>query len=373
MARVISAGVNVCNSVVIFRANMATANLPVWARDWVQTKGDEVRVEFGDLPEKEISDVILTAPITKLRFSLCDISHLPTLTLPPTLQHMTIYACSHVALPACLPNAQHTLALFEAKSIDCLPTAIPHLKELTIDGCSITDIPPELMNDAGMLEKLSVCSNYIRVIPSSICNAHALVEMDLCNNQLESIPPEIGNLTNLRILILTTNKLRELPESFGALKALEQLWLGGNDITQLPKSVGGMSSLQELYMPHNKLSALPVTFGSLRALKYVDLSTNEFEDGPPVELGGLHNLETLILDYNPLGTTGALLYWDMPRLQYIKMSCTQITTLSFPCNMRMPALKKLFVRDNPDLRCSLHEIEAKLPTQATLYAGGTKI
>ena len=67
------------------------------------------------------------------------------------------------------------------------------------------------------LKQLGSCSN--------------ITLLSLCGNYLEVLPDEIGRIRNLTVLNLSNNKLKYLPYSFTKLKKLQAMWLSDNQVS----------------------------------------------------------------------------------------------------------------------------------------------
>lgn len=73
----------------------------------------------------------------------------------------------------------------------------------------------------------------------------------------------------------------------------------------IPPELGGLANLEHLLLGRNELTgAIPPELGGLANLKTLSLGRNELTDAIPRELGGLVNLETLSLRWNAL--TGSI-------------------------------------------------------------------
>jgi len=101
-------------------------------------------------------------------------------------------------------------------------TAFPHLHELNLSRCRLTQLPKEV----GMLKSVK------RFIAD--------------RNKLETLPPQIGDMESLQELILNRNELKALPKEIGKLQSLYLIDLWSNHIDEIPESMRKMSALREL-------------------------------------------------------------------------------------------------------------------------------
>jgi Leucine-rich repeat (LRR) protein len=73
--------------------------------------------------------------------------------------------------------------------------------------------------------------------------------------------PAAGQLTSLHTLSLSSNQLSTLPSSITALTSLQELSLAGNKLTCLPAGLGALAQLKKLALNGNQLQALPQVGG----------------------------------------------------------------------------------------------------------------
>ena len=357
------------------------SHLPAWVRDSIHEDGT-VAVFHTGIPSKDEMTIICGMPITTLKIqphSYFD-RFVRLSELPASLQDLTISRCDLVSLPASLPVTLHEISIYNIRHLDAFD--LSHVVRLALHSCHIDCIPDDFFNNASdTLEILNLANNNLRTLPDNIGNIHTLVELVVENNQLETLPSTIGNLHCLRKLRVPINKLQSLPESIGNLRALDYLCVRLNKLMMLPDSIGGMSALTTLYLACNELRALPASFGQLQALRILWLHNNKFTHGPPEVLKQLNiTLEKLTLSYNPLGPAGTLIFhWNMPCLQRLELTDTDLGSLSLPRIVRMPQLKHLTMFDNPGIKflppaiASMHNLvtihnEISIPLPSTMHA-----
>ena len=88
---------------------------------------------------------------------------------------------------------------------------------------------------------------------------------------------------------------RYLPPEIGCLQSLEYLDLSFNKIRSLPTEITNLNALISLKVANNKLVEIPSGLSSLQRLENLDLSNNRLASLECLELGSMHNLQTLNL------------------------------------------------------------------------------
>ncbi|KAM0927515.1 hypothetical protein ACQ4PT_002928 [Festuca glaucescens] len=186
------------------------------------------------------------------------------------------------------------------------------------------------MANCSQLATLLIANNsFSGRLPSSIVNLSTTLEYLYLgyNNISGHIPADIGNLVGLNVLeIEHTFMSGVIPESIGKLVNLVQLYLENNSFSGLiPPSIGNLTQLEWLLAPSNNLEGpIPANLGKLKYLQilnlsmnynlngliakeilgltslsyYLDLSYNSLSGPIPSEVGGLHNLNKLVLSGN---------------------------------------------------------------------------
>ncbi|KAL6626760.1 hypothetical protein ACP70R_030486 [Stipagrostis hirtigluma subsp. patula] len=214
-----------------------------------------------------------------------------------------------------------------------LPSSIGNLSTtlqiLGLDHTRISGSIPSDISNLVSLEVLGVMYTFISgIIPESIGRLGNLVELDLYNTHLSGfIPSSIGNLSNLHILDANTGNLEgAIPTSLGELKNLIVLDLSNNhlngsiprEIFELPlvsiylnlsynslsgplPEVGGLGNLNSLVLSGNQLSGqIPDSIGDCSVLQQLRLDNNSFEGSIPQSLNNIRGLIALNLSMNRL-------------------------------------------------------------------------
>ncbi|KAK6913995.1 hypothetical protein RJ641_021316 [Dillenia turbinata] len=162
------------------------------------------------------------------------------------------------------------------------------LKELELSKVPSRPSSFPLLNEISGLKrltKLSVCHFSIRPLRWTL--------LQLGNTRQENLMlQEISCLNNLEYLDLSFNKIKNLPVEICCLKALISLKVA-----------------------NNKLEELPLGLSFLQRLGYLDLSSNRLTSWGPLELGSMHNLRHLNLQYNKFHSCCQIPSWIFCNLE----------------------------------------------------------
>lgn len=177
------------------------------------------------------------------------------------------------------------------------------LKNLKFFGNEIDLFPAEIGNLVA-LECLQVKLSPLDVNGLALKKLKGLKELEL-----SKVPPrpsvltllsEIAGLTCLTKLSVCHFSIRYLPPEIGCLSSLEHLDLSFNKMKYLPTEISYLKALISLKVANNKLVELPSGLSSLQKLENLDLSNNRLTSLGCLELGLMHNLQKLNLQYNKL-------------------------------------------------------------------------
>ncbi|OBA27875.1 L domain-like protein [Hanseniaspora valbyensis NRRL Y-1626] len=128
---------------------------------------------------------------------------------------------------------------------------LTNLKELWLGKNKLQDITLPNLNN---LKILSLPSNKLNKIPSSVKNLPNLTELYLSGNKIEKIE-NLETLSKLEILDLNYNKIEHV-ENITALTSLTDLWLSYNQIDdtfkQLEENISSLP-LETIYLENNPI------------------------------------------------------------------------------------------------------------------------
>ena len=156
------------------------------------------------------------------------------------------------------------------------------LKKLCLSNNSIKNL--ETICKIKGLEKLSLVSNQISVIPDNIYSMENLESLDLSKNNIFCIPEELNKCKKLKFLYLNKNKIDRIPiKLFSMLCNLDLLDIRENpivypadsteiDILELKKEMGDNLIVESMYYKrikelYDQLSAKPVRFNFINLRK----------------------------------------------------------------------------------------------------------
>ncbi|KAF8077229.1 hypothetical protein N665_1054s0006 [Sinapis alba] len=176
-------------------------------------------------------------------------------------------------------NLQHLPKTIE----DCIS-----LEELNANFNELDRLPETIGFELTNLTKLSVNSNKLVLLPSSLSHLTSLRVLDARLNCLVSLPDDLENLVNLQVLNVSQNfqHLKELPYSVGLLISLVELDVSYNGITILPDSIGCLHQIQKLSIEGNPLVSPPfevVEQGLVAVKQYMSEKMTESYKGTPMK------------------------------------------------------------------------------------------
>ncbi|CAH0715389.1 unnamed protein product, partial [Brenthis ino] len=215
------------------------------------------------------------------------------------------------------------------------------LQWLRLDKTNLEEIPEEL-GKLMKLENLSLKKNNLEKLFGELTELKCLRSLNVRHNNVKSsgIPAELFKLEELTTLDLSHNRLKEVPEGLEKAK-----------------------SLLVLNLSHNKIESIPPTlFVQLTDLLFLDLSNNALETLPP-QTRRLANLQTLILNDNPLGLFQLRQLPSLQSLETLHMRNTQRTLANLPtsldtlCNLSDVDLSKNALTKVPDALYSLQSLK----------------
>ena len=229
--------------------------------------------------------------------------------------------------------------LLEFKAIDASVSSPDQIKRLDLSGHDISELP-ESFGLLSELIALNLSANQLQSLPESISSMTKLSNLDLRRNHFSKLPAVLlslpllslnlnGNMLDdvsalkgmkdlrvvdlsvnaittmdgvftkdneIRTLNLSCNYLKDITGFLEILPNTERLDLSGNMINQIPSTIGTMQSLVELNLGDNVIEHIDDNLFRL-GLETLDLSSNKLY---MIQLQGLEELESIILDFNPI-------------------------------------------------------------------------
>lgn len=189
-------------------------------------------------------------------------------------------------------------------NITCLPesvTSLVNLKTLDVHSNQLTSLPHS-MGRLSKLKILNISENFFEELPECVQNCGSMEELIVDFNKLQRLPDALGfKLVNLRKLSVHSNKLSNLPSSISHLISLRVLDIHRNKLTYLPEDIERLVNLQILIVSYNSdnFKALPDSICRLLALVELDVSYNQIKRLPDL-FGDLVQLKRLNLEGNPI-------------------------------------------------------------------------
>lgn len=194
---------------------------------------------------------------------------------------------------------------------------------------------PEAVRSMTGVQWLKLDRTNLEEIPKEMGNLMKLEHLSLTRNNLEKLYGELTELNCLRTLNLRYNKVRSsgIPAELFHLEELSTLDLSHNNLKEVPEGLDRAKSLLVLNLSHNHIDSIPNSlFVNLTDLLFLDLSNNNLETLPP-QTRRLANLQTFILNNNPMGHFQLRQLPSLLNLQTLHMRNTQRTLSNFPTNL----------------------------------------
>ncbi|KAL1132057.1 hypothetical protein AAG570_010015 [Ranatra chinensis] len=214
------------------------------------------------------------------------------------------------------------------------------------------------------LQWLKLDRSNLTQIPEELGNLMKLEHLSLVWNDLERLYGELTELPCLRTLNIRHNRVKSsgIPADLFRSEELTTLDLSHNALKDVPEGLDRARSLLVLNLSHNNISSIPNTlFMNLTDLLFLDLSENKLETLPP-QMRRLVNLQTLILDNNPLAHFQLRQLPSMVGLETLRMRNTQRTLTNLPTSLEtLERLQEVDLSQNelsklPDALLTLHNL-----------------
>lgn len=194
---------------------------------------------------------------------------------------------------------------------------------------------PDAVSSMTGVQWLKLDRTNLSEIPKEMGNLLKLEHLSLTRNNLEKLFGELTELNCLRTLNLRHNKVKSsgIPAELFHLEELSTLDLSHNNLKEVPEGLDKAKSLLVLNLSHNHIDSIPNSlFINLTDLLFLDLSDNNLETLPP-QTRRLANLQTFILDNNPLGHFQLRQLPSLLNLETLRMRNTQRNLNNFPSNL----------------------------------------
>jgi Leucine-rich repeat (LRR) protein len=194
----------------------------------------------------------------------------------------------------------------------------------------------------------------------------SLQKLDLSGTYLDDFAAVIDAVPWITILDLSENALTELPPSLGALSQLTKLDLNDNQLDQWPDGLDTLLQLETLYLKNNQLVSIPESLLELKTLVSMDISGNQIQAIPPLN-GRWPALKFLYLNDNPITSLTPL-----TQLEHLTtLSIHGVPAETFP--EQLGALTTLSISAEAMMRYGLLAQGQVLITQLTIIGGDQPI
>nr|CAH0109694.1 unnamed protein product [Daphnia galeata] len=194
---------------------------------------------------------------------------------------------------------------------------------------------PETIGDMVGLRWLKLDQTGLTEAPEELGKLQKLEHLSLKRNKIDKVYGEVTTLPCLRSLNLRYNCLRSssLPQDIFQVEELTTLDLSHNNLRQVPDGLERAKSLLVLNLSHNNIEAIPSQlFVQLTDLLFLDLSHNRLETLPP-QTRRLVNLQTLILNGNPMANYQMRQLPSLTALRSLQVRDTQRSVLNIPSSL----------------------------------------
>ncbi|XP_054721560.1 toll-like receptor Tollo [Uloborus diversus] len=220
-----------------------------------------------------------------------------------------------------------------------------NLKEVYIEDCKLSSIPPMAFSGASQLTNLTIRSRNVqngnfalRLSAETFSQLLSLEKLELGENNLGHLPQTL--LCPLRRLVslnLTLNNFSDISnvglstggrDNVLCLVDVQRVHLSYNRIKVLSnKGFAAVNQLRELRIDHNVISrAEESAFYGLENLSVLDLSSNQMVALPPFVLRPCENLNELFLQNNSISVIPPGLFASLQQLLVLDLSRNEITS-----------------------------------------------
>lgn len=226
-------------------------------------------------------------------------------------------------------------SLVEFKHMKKLPACVAKLaslENLNIRNCDLEELPKEMRYSN--LMSLSIVNTNLKSFPDEVGDMKRLNSISLKNNKFTEFPECVTRLKDMIYFDMIDEKITSIPESIKSWKKVTSLRFTGTEITELPDVFNDLYILACLDLKNNKsLSTLPAsmldikvpyntnsyTRKALRTLildgcafteipsvlvqentGFLSMANNQITEVKKEDIEKMTDLETLVLDHNPL-------------------------------------------------------------------------
>lgn len=189
-----------------------------------------------------------------------------------------------------------TLPMADARPTDTLARLragqLAGAARLDLRGCSLHELPAEVLALADTLEVLDLSGNQLQALPDTFAALHKLRVLFCSDNPFTELPAVLGRCAALDTIGFKANRLERVPAQ-ALPPLLRWLILTDNHIAELPASLGDCERLQKLMLAGNHLRRLPASIARCQRLELVRLAANRFERAEDALPDGLLDLPRL--------------------------------------------------------------------------------
>ena len=237
---------------------------------------------------------------------------------------------------------------------------IPNIKILQAYGNLMTNFDSTLVLKLKNLETIDLHNNAIANLNPSFCgNSTSLKSVQLGNNKLDSsiIAQSFANCSSIENLDISGNNMRSIDsKTFQGMSRLHTLSLAETSLESFPNAaLDPAEALTHLDISYNNISQIDTesfrNLNGLTRLNMYNMKTNfSVEEGT---FSKLLNLRTLYLDNNPGIKLSITDLQNLTKLDTVRLTYCELTTLDGNGFMNLPALEDLFIYGNP-FKCDCH-------------------
>nr|XP_004305547.2 PREDICTED: receptor-like protein 12 [Fragaria vesca subsp. vesca] len=211
---------------------------------------------------------------------------------------------------------------------EAISSSLPHLRVLSLSGCSIRG---------------PLCE--------SLANLQYLYEIDLSYNSFNSpVPGVFANLSNLTYLSLSSSKLLgTFPKEIFQIPSIQTIDLSYNDdlhgsFPEFPNN----GSLRSLIVDSTSFSGdLPNSIGNLKAISTISLSRCSFTGFLPKSIENLTQLVDLDIAWNRFSSPISSIHWEnLVNLESLHLSYNQLYGTIPSSVVSLPKLRFLTLSHN---------------------------